>query len=155
MHTNLNKYAAEDMGYETPCWIWKGSISPYGYAQVSVHGRQHRAHRLAYQTTYGDIDTALVIDHKCEQKNCINPDHLEPVTQLENVARHYRKRYGTGRILRENVCDLYCPHGHRITAANIKIITRENGRKAPLCRICDRAAKKRYKQKARANGKSK
>lgn len=46
------------------------------------------AHRLAYEMTYGaSIASGDVLDHLCKEKSCVNPSHLEPVSQQENVLR--------------------------------------------------------------------
>jgi hypothetical protein len=79
-------YVEEDRGYMTPCWIWQlGFAGRYGVA--SVQGRQDYAHRVYYERYRGPIPTGLQIDHLCEVKACVNPDHLEPVTGAENVRR--------------------------------------------------------------------
>ena len=71
------------------CWLWTGSLSR-GYGQVMMHGRMVRAHRYAYELLVGSIPTGLTIDHLCHVKNCVNPAHLEPVTQSENMRRAHR-----------------------------------------------------------------
>lgn len=77
---------------ETGCWEWTGSIfTSSGYAQFSPsrippHGTT-TAHRFAYMEFVGPIPCGLVLDHLCRVRHCVNPGHLEPVTQRENIVR--------------------------------------------------------------------
>jgi hypothetical protein len=84
------------------CWEWLGSFdlnNLYGifYANAigySFKGSPIRAHKLAYELTFGKIDPNLIIHHKCLNKWCCNPDHLDKMTNPEHLHLH--------RILREN-----------------------------------------------------
>jgi len=69
------------------CWLWMGSKSPYGYGRVRVNRKIEVAHRLSYALNGGDLIDGLVLDHLCGVKNCVNPAHLEQVTNAENVSR--------------------------------------------------------------------
>lgn len=76
------------------CWLWLGSKSSYGYGIYVLNGKSIPAHRYAYERFNGPIPKGLQIDHLCRVKNCVNPTHLEVVTQLENIRRGvpYRKK---------------------------------------------------------------
>lgn len=79
-------YTVEDRGFETPCWIWQGSRDGTGYGQKFLPGgKVVPAHRHMYEAVYRAIPEGLVLHHRCEQKACVNPDHLMPVTQAENL----------------------------------------------------------------------
>lgn len=73
------------------CWIWRGALAGgYGlFACYNPHGhsRSFRAHRVAYLLRHGAIDDALVLDHLCSIRECVNPAHLEAVTHGENLRR--------------------------------------------------------------------
>ena len=70
------------------CWIWTGCRIRHGYGRISGPGRKPLlAHRVAYELTYGPIPDGLELDHLCRNPSCVRPDHLEPVTHLENVRR--------------------------------------------------------------------
>lgn len=121
------------------CWLWSGGITR-GYARFNVKGadgawQARLAHRIAYEIHKSPIPEGMVIDHLCRQKNCVNPDHLEAVTQMENVLR------GTAPnavAVRHNTCQ----RGHPRTPETT-YTTRAGG---VLCRICRQqwfAAKRR------------
>ncbi|MDD7930099.1 HNH endonuclease signature motif containing protein [Microbacterium thalli] len=65
------------------CWIWTGAVSTSGYGRLG----DDYAHRVSYVLAKGAIPAGLQIDHLCFQKLCINPEHLEAVTQAENLRR--------------------------------------------------------------------
>lgn len=72
---------------DTGCWEWQKALSTGGYATTVQDGRQTYAHRAFFERAKGPIPPGLQIDHLCRNRRCVNPDHLEPVTQAENVRR--------------------------------------------------------------------
>jgi hypothetical protein len=86
------------------------------------------AHRISYKEFIGPIPEGLVIDHKCRTRHCVNPDHLEPVTSLENT-----RRGNSGINMREKT---HCPKGHNYSGTN--------NRGQRKCNICMQEASKRY-----------
>lgn len=89
-----NFWLEEDRGHLTPCWIWQGPARSDGYGLISRGGRRYLAHRQLYIEMIGPFDESLHIDHLCCVKPCVNPAHLEPVTQSENSKRAARRRWG-------------------------------------------------------------
>lgn len=86
----LKKRSRDDE--ETGCLLWTGPLDPDGYGRASVEGRGFAAHRLSYETRVGPIPEGLQLDHTCERRECIRPEHLEPVTNFENWVRHYLRQ---------------------------------------------------------------
>lgn len=74
------------------CWPWTGWIfsrNPYG--GFSYGGKNHRAHKVAYELTYGDVPEGLVVMHTCDNPPCCNPAHLKVGTFAENTEDMVRK----------------------------------------------------------------
>lgn len=70
---------------ESGCWEWNRYRMPCGYGRIRHEGHMELAHRLSYRAFNGDIPDGLVVRHKCDNKRCVNPDHLEVGTQKDNV----------------------------------------------------------------------
>lgn len=69
------------------CWEWQGVRTTGGYGRFDIDGRTVAAHRYAYESRVGPIPPRLVIDHLCRNPPCVRPDHLEPVTTIQNTLR--------------------------------------------------------------------
>ena len=83
------------------CWIWTARKTPDGYGQLKIGGRAGRpiyAHRLSYEHFIGPIPRGLTLDHLCRNPSCVNPNHLEPVTNQENVKRAHELECRNGHI---------------------------------------------------------
>lgn len=73
-----------DKASAAPCWIWIGYRHPTsGYGRH----RNRQAHRVVYEKLVGPIPEGLVLDHLCRVRECVNPDHMDPVTDRENLRR--------------------------------------------------------------------
>lgn len=88
------------------CWHWTGTVaaSGYGLTRVASQTNPIGAHRLLYELLVGAIPPGMQIDHLCRVPNCVNPDHLEPVTPQVNAQRwaaqrHYHTRPATTKSL--------------------------------------------------------
>lgn len=76
---------------ETGCWDWSKAISQT-IPKIRYQGKTQTAYRMSYEVFVGDIPKNMTIDHLCENRNCINPFHLEPVTFSENTRRYHENR---------------------------------------------------------------
>lgn len=80
---------------EGDCRVWVGPRkTKEGYGRLNFKGKTHYVYRLAYEFWVGEIPKGYTIDHLCRNTRCIRPDHLEAVTNSENVRRsHIAKGY--------------------------------------------------------------
>jgi hypothetical protein len=112
------------------CWIWTGRTDDYGYGHIKVAGRTLKTHRVAWTLERGEIPADLVLDHHhhstCGNPRCVNPDHLEPVTNRENIRR------GKSPTA-VNAMKTHCKRGHPLSGDNVTI---QHGRRN--CRLCQK-----------------
>lgn len=71
------------------CGEWQGHIDPQGYGHLKWDGANQYVHRIVYRALVGAIPAGFVIDHLCRNLRCVNPMHLEAVTNGENIRRGY------------------------------------------------------------------
>lgn len=83
------------------CWMWTGAVCKRtGYGKARFHNKTQNAHRVALMVLEGvDIPSFMVGDHLCRNRRCVNPSHIEVVTQQENVQRGVAARRSTARRL--------------------------------------------------------
>lgn len=116
------------------CLIWTGPRSTSGYGRFAPRRtRPVQAHRFAYEEQVGSIAPGLTIDHLCRIRLCVNPEHMEPIANRDNLLR------GIG-VSAVNARKVRCPSGHPYSATNT-IHRRDGGR---TCRTCNRARNRRW-----------
>ena len=121
------------------CWLWTASKDGRGYGRFRFGGRTQYAHRIAYEWLVGPIPGGLGIDHLCRVHNCVNPAHLEPVTQRENILR------GNG-VAAQHVRKTHCLRGHPLSGENLYVTP--CGWRA--CLACKRECDQRRRARRRA-----
>ncbi|WP_370420357.1 HNH endonuclease signature motif containing protein [Streptomyces sp. QH1-20] len=127
---------------DTPagCWQWTGYLMPNGYARITIDGQRQYAHRVAFEAFVAPIPDGLVIDHLCRNRGCVNPSHLECVTQRINVLRGESHAAARAR-------QTECLRGHRFDAANTYIA----GNGTRKCRRCRTVARERTRRRKGVN----
>lgn len=129
MLTPKERFDSKTRAGENGCVLWIGGDNGLGYGRFWFNGRTVYAHRWAYEHAFGAIPDGLHLDHLCRTPSCVNPDHLEPVTQRQN---NYRALVGPAGKGVEVMYD-YCVNGHQFTLENTSVI-----RGKRRCRACDR-----------------
>jgi hypothetical protein len=82
------------------CWEWTASLDGKGYGQISINGKTKRAHHIAWELTVGKIPKGKFICHHCDNKKCVNPNHLFLGTPLSNIQDMDKK----GRRINSPLC---------------------------------------------------
>lgn len=77
----------------TACWLWQGEIDKTGGYPAFRHPDTKWAHRASYLLFVGPIPDGDHVDHLCENRKCVKPDHLEAVTPLTNTQRAHTFRW--------------------------------------------------------------
>lgn len=139
----ITRFSTKYVVAENGCWLWTGKINQAGYPCFSVQSNWIYAHRWSYEHHVGPVPEGLEVDHKCHtldrdcpggrdcsHRRCVNPEHLEAVTQRENVGR---SRPAT---------KTHCANGHEFTPANT--YTRPEG-----WRQCRRCAAERHHRRTK------
>lgn len=110
------------------CWLWVGRCGPDGYGHFNHLRRQRQAHRWLWIALNGPLADDVQLDHLCRVRNCVNPDHLEPVTAQVNTLR------GIGPSA-ENARKTHCKRGHEFSPENTYVYHSRRH-----CRTCRRIA---------------
>lgn len=125
---------------DTPCVEWQGARTASGYGNRFRHGRYVGAHRIAWEETFGPIPEGLCVLHRCDNRPCINPEHLFLGTKGDNI----RDAIAKGRWVPYQRAWTHCRQGHEYTPENTRIALR-GGAPKRICRACARDAATRHR----------
>ncbi|WP_082903520.1 HNH endonuclease [Devosia elaeis] len=81
------------------CWIWLQSVNHRGYGQVQFRGKKAKAHRASWMANVGPIPDGQMVLHRCDNRSCINPDHLFLGSAKDNTDDMVRKNRAPNRKL--------------------------------------------------------
>lgn len=113
------------------CMLWTGKPDGNGYGSFHLQGQAFRSHQISYWLAFGPAPGGFVIDHVkakgCTNRHCVAPDHLEAVTQIENVRRAMKT---------------HCKRGHRLAGDNVYVRLDTGIRQ---CRACARIRARGYR----------
>lgn len=136
-----------DKSADNGCWLWTGTLDSSGYGRFAGNKQKHSAHRFSFELANGSITETLTLDHLCRVRACVNPAHLEAVSNRENVLR------GQG-LTAVNARKTHCPRGHPYSGTNLVVYSTPSGRRVRKCRACSntlQAERRRAKPHALEN----
>lgn len=122
------------------CWLWTSAKNPQGYGSFWKSGTHRLAHRVAYGALKGPIPDGSDVRHDCDNPPCVNPDHLRTGTRSDNMrdcVERGRNPYAAKEC---------CSQGHSFSEENTYVL-HIGARSRRTCRICQREAVRRYRQR--------
>lgn len=128
------------------CWIWNLRKNNWGYGLLTFYQNGYKpqtvsAHKASWELVRGRVPEGMMLDHLCRRPSCVNPAHLEPVTNRENLLR------STLTVAYRNLAKTHCAKGHEFTPENTAIYLRKNNGKVTgrerRCRTCSRERQRR------------
>jgi hypothetical protein len=131
LEQRLSKYFQNFVENENGCWVWLGKPDSQGYARVNLFGKWVRVHRLFYERYVGQIKPEEEIHHKCQNRICIRPSHLEAVTRRIHIGRSDSPPGINSR-------KTHCPRGHPYDR-----VMADGSRR---CSLCDHGRSDYYKK---------
>ena len=104
-----------------------------GYVRICINYKQYYAHRYYYEEFYGKLHNGLEIDHLCENRACINIEHLRPSTHAENMSHAKTRTHHNG----------YCRNGHDLSISGVY----NHPTTGATCRKCKREALRNWRKR--------
>lgn len=124
------------------CWPWTGAKSPRGYGRFSVNSKYRVATQISWEIENGaPFPIERMACHSCDNPPCVNPKHLWPGTNKENMQDASKK----GRLLFRT----HCPRGHELNDSTVWVRI-DRGHRHRICKECSRITKNKSRAKMRA-----
>ncbi|MFD8254970.1 HNH endonuclease signature motif containing protein [Streptomyces werraensis] len=126
-----------------PCWLWTAATNNNGYGLFTMRENGRRrlllAHRWVFELIKEPIPAGMEIDHLCNTRNCVRPDHLVVATHRDNTLR-------SNSIAAQMARKTHCVRGHEFTPENTYS---RNGGRGRRCRKCTQAHARLARSKSR------
>lgn len=125
------------------CWLWTGYIQG-GYGRAYWKGENIRVHRIVYAELVDTVPVGFELHHKCANKHCANPSHLEIMTKSD----HSRISPALAIMASKNRSRTHCSKGHEWTKENTLWYTYKNktGRRCRKCHVVQETKYRRRKK---------
>lgn len=136
-----------------PCWEWVGFKNAAGYGRVKMsalggnRAKGHLAHRVAWLLFKSPIPNGLCVLHRCDNRGCVNPDHLFLGTYQDNCDDMIAKNRQNFVLAKALALRTHCHRGHLYDEKNTIIKSSNYGsRKKRVCKACRDINNKNYRE---------
>lgn len=126
------------------CWEWQGPLDKDGYGTFYLRRLNRRAHRVAWYWYHGEIPDGHVVNHTCQNRSCVNPQHLNLASVTENVFLNSRS------IPSVNRQKTHCRKGHPFDGEYKRVKPDGSISISRYCRTCEREKKRTLRRRWRA-----